>query len=153
MPALIHCIYTSAGARSFEAADLSTLLQAAREKNERLGLTGLLLHTEGTFFQVLEGQAEIVDALFATIELDKRHTQVTKIIREPIAHRVFDEWTMGFSAMTGKQLAEIDGTNDFFGEARRFAQLDAGRAKKLLDAFREGRWRKTLSGARRPSVG
>jgi hypothetical protein len=153
MPSLIHCIYTSAGMHSFEEADLSTLLQAARAKNERLGLTGLLLHTEGTFFQVLEGQAEIVDALFATIELDKRHTQVTKIIREPIPHRVFDEWTMGFSAMTRKQLAEMDGTNDFFGESRCFAQLDAGRAKKVLDAFRNGRWRKSLSGGRQQAAG
>ena len=153
MPSLIHCIYTSAATRSFEAVDLSALLLAAREKNGRLGLTGLLLHTDDTFFQVLEGQAEVVDALYATIELDKRHAQVTKIIREPIPHRVFDEWTMGFSEMTRKELAEMDGTNDFFGEARSFARLDAGRAKKLLDAFREGRWRKSLIGPRRPTVG
>jgi Sensors of blue-light using FAD len=153
MQSLIHCIYTSAATRSFEATALATLLQAAREKNDRLGLTGLLLHTEGTFFQVLEGQAEIVDALFATIELDKRHTEVTKIIREPIPHRVFSEWTMGFSEMTRKELAGLNGTNDFFGEARCFTNLDAGRAKKLLDAFREGRWRKRLSGARAAEVG
>ena len=152
MPSLIHCIYASAATSSFEAADLSALLQAAREKNERLGLTGLLLHTEGTFFQVLEGQAEMVDALYATIELDKRHAQVTKIIREPIAHRVFDEWTMGFSDLTREQLTEMDGTSDFFGEARCFTELDAGRAKKLLDAFRNGSWRKKLSGARRPAA-
>jgi hypothetical protein len=153
MPSLAHCIYTSAATRSFEAADLSALLLAAREKNGRLGLTGLLLHTDGTFFQVLEGQAEAVDALYATIELDKRHAQVTKIIREPIPHRAFDEWTMGFSEMTRKELAGMDGTNDFFGEARCFTHLDAGRAKKLLDAFRDGRWRKKPSGSRRPAVG
>jgi hypothetical protein len=153
MPSLIHCIYTSAATRSFEATDLSAMLLAAREKNARLGLTGLLLHTEGTFFQVLEGQAETVDALFATIELDKRHAQVTKIIRELIPRRAFDEWTMGFSAMTRKELAEMDGTNDFFGEGRCFTHLDPGRAKKILDAFRKGSWRKTLSGGRRPAVG
>jgi hypothetical protein len=43
----------------------------------------------------------------------------------------------------------MSGVNDFFGSARTEISVDAGRAKKLLAAFRDGRWRKRLSGARR----
>ena len=54
---------------------------------------------------------------------------------------------MGFSQVSRKDLALISGTNDFFSGASCFLSLDSGRAKKLLSAFREGRWRKTLTGA------
>jgi Sensors of blue-light using FAD len=148
MPTLIHCIYSSAAAHTVEATDLANLLEKARENNQRLGLTGMLLYAEGSFFQVLEGQAEVVDALYARIESDKRHTQVTKIIREPIPQRFFTEWTMGFSRVSREDLAGISGTNDFFAKGRCFAGLDCGRAKQLLEAFREGHWRRKLSGAR-----
>ncbi len=143
---LIHCVYTSAATQDFSQENLEALLKSAREFNVLHGLTGMLLYSEGSFFQVLEGPEEVVAALYAKIERDKRHEQVTKIIVEPIHKRSFAEWTMGFSNVSREELAKIEGTNDFFSKARCFAELDAGRAKKLLTAFRDGRWRKTVRG-------
>ena len=147
MPGLIHCIYASAAVRHFETAELTDLLQAARKHNDAAGLTGMLLYTEGSFFQVLEGCPDAVEALYARIELDKRHDQVTKLVTEAITRRSFAQWTMGFSHVSRKELALISGANDFFAGSKCFLDLDTGRAKKLLSAFREGRWRKTLTGA------
>ena len=56
---------------------------------------------------------------------------------------------MGFSAMSREQMEAIPGTNDFFGQGKCFHDLDAGRAKKLLEAFRGGRWRQMLSASAR----
>ena len=148
MPDLMHCIYASAAARSFETDELTALLQAARNHNDGAGLTGILLFTEGNFFQVLEGAPDAVNALYARIEVDKRHRQVTKIIAEAIPSRSFAQWTMGFSQVSRKELAVISGTNDFFSGSSCFVGLDSGRAKKLLAVFREGRWRKALTGTR-----
>jgi hypothetical protein len=147
MPKLIHCIYASAATRTFDTPQLADLLQKARECNHKLGLTGMLLHTEGSFFQVLEGDPEVVDSLYMRIERDERHQQVTKILHEAIPMRSFAEWTMGFAKVSRKELAGIAGVNDFFGTSRCLIDLDLGRAKKLLTAFREGRWRKSLSDA------
>ena len=147
MPDLMHCIYASAATRHFETAELTALLEAARRHNDGVGLTGMLLYTEGSFFQVLEGVPDVVNALYTRIELDKRHMQVTKIVAEAIPNRSFAHWTMGFSQVCRKDLALISGTNDFFSSSSCFVGLDSGRAKKLLSAFREGRWRKTLTGA------
>jgi hypothetical protein len=107
----------------------------------------MLLYTEGSFFQVLEGVPDAVEALYARIELDPRHEQVTRIVTEAIPDKSFAQWTMGFSQVSREELALISGTNDFFGGSSCFLGLDSGRAKKLLSAFREGRWRKTLAGA------
>jgi hypothetical protein len=144
---LIHCIYASAATRDYQTKELADLLERARETNDRLGLTGMLLYIEGSFFQILEGAPEVVDALFAKIEQDKRHTRVTKIIREPIPKRSFGAWTMGFYKVSREELAGLVGVNDFFGKAQSFDGLDDGRAKKVLAAFRKGSWRRKLSGA------
>jgi hypothetical protein len=148
----MHCVYASAAVRQFETAELTTLLQAARKHNEGAGLTGMLLYTEGSFFQVLEGTPDAVQALYARIELDKRHDHVTKIIDEAIPGRSFANWTMGFSQVSRNELAQISGSNDFFSGASCFLGLDSGRAKKLLSAFREGRWRKALAGAQTAAI-
>ncbi len=140
---LIHCIYSSAATREFCPAELAELLKKAREFNSLHELTGMLLYSEGSFFQVLEGPEDVVAGLYEKIDSDKRHEQVTKIIVEPIHKRSFSEWTMGFSNISREELASIDGANDFFSKARCFADLDSGRAKKLLAAFRDGRWHKT----------
>jgi hypothetical protein len=144
---LIHCVYASAGSRDFKSQELAELLEAARENNAKLGLTGMLLYAEGSFFQVLEGPANVVDALYAKIERDKRHDHMTLIMREPIPKRTFDAWTMGFYNVSREELAGMSGVNDFFGGDRKAVSIDAGRARKLLAAFRDGRWRKKLTGA------
>jgi hypothetical protein len=149
---LIQRIYASAARRHFETDELAELLRLARDNNAKLGLTGMLLYAEGSFFQVLEGPAAVVDALFAKIERDQRHDQVTQIIREPISRRYFDAWTMGFYKVSHEELAGMSGVNDFFGKDRAVVSVDTARAMKLLAAFRDGRWRKQLTGARRTAA-
>ena len=145
MTELIHLIYCSAAARSFGREELAALLGRARANNARLGITGMLLHIEGSFFQVLEGAPDAVDGLFDAIRRDARHRQLTVIIREPVAARTFGEWTMGYADITPVELDGIVGANDFFAGGESFTHLGEGRAKKLLAAFRDGRWRSTLS--------
>jgi len=144
---LIHCIYASAASRDFATEELAELLRLARENNAKLGLTGMLLYAEGSFFQVLEGQEDVVDTLYVKIKRDKRHDNVALIIKEPIEERYFDDWTMGFYKVSRDELAGILGVNDFFRNDRAVDSDDAGRARKLLAAFREGRWRQKLTGA------
>ena len=151
MPALEHLIYASVATETFGAAQLAELLEKSRASNELHGLTGMLLHsdTDGSFFQVLEGEPAAIDDLFQKLLLDKRHSHVTLIIREPIPERSFGGWTMGFSSVSPEKLREIPGLNDFFGKGSSFTELDAGRAKKLLSAFVGGRWRPKHLGAAR----
>ena len=146
MSNLIHSIYASSASPQFHESEIPLLLDAARERNAISGITGMLLYVEGSFFQILEGPDANVVATFDRIKKDPRHQRVTQIIREPIARRQFGEWTMGFSTATVLDLGEITGENDFFTDASCFARLDAGRAKKLLQAFRSGRWRADKTG-------
>ncbi len=144
MPALVHLVYTSVASQDFSKEELTGLLEQARTANERLGVSGMLLFSGGNFFQVLEGRPSVVDALYQKISLDQRHTMLATIVREAIAKRFFGDWSMGFSDVTENDLAGIIGLNDFFHGGSCLAELDLGRAKKLLDAFAHGRWRAEL---------
>ena len=141
MSALVHCIYTSVQARSLSDADLARLVKESRQKNAKRGLTGLLLHVENTFFQVLEGPPEIIDVLYEAILRDPRHTRITQIIYEPIARRYFADSSMTLAMLSPAQLHEILHDDDPRVREDLLAGLDEGRAKRLLRAFTDGRWR------------
>lgn len=142
---LIHCIYASAATPEFSESDLPHLLTSSRTANTAVGLTGMLLYTDRSFFQVLEGEESCVDALLTKLQRDPRHARLTVVIREVIARRAFDEWTMGYASATNGEVADLVGGNDFFGSQSCLLHLDGGRARKLLAAFASGRWRTRLS--------
>ena len=151
MASLIHLIYASGATVEPSEVELVELLRVARQNNGRVGLTGMLLYTSSSFFQVLEGDADVVDAVFARIAADPRHTRIVTIIRERIHARSFGQWSMGYVAAAPREMAAATGMNDFFFQGFCVDQLDAGRAKKLLSAFRDGRWRARLDGAQIPA--
>lgn len=126
------------------ADDLVALLARAQVRNAALGVTGMLLHDRGNFFQVLEGPGAAVARLYAHIATDPRHHRVVEIIHEPIALRSFSAWTMGFARLDEVDRTEIPGLNDFFGAGHTLDQIDGGRAKKLLQAFSAGRWHRRV---------
>lgn len=142
---LIQLIYSSAARHLFGRKELAHLLAKSRSNNLKNGITGMLLYADGSFFQVLEGEPERVDRLFEAIRSDRRHKNVTIIIREPIARRSFGDWTMGYADIAPQEVDALLGANDFFGKGESFTRLGQGRAKKLLAAFKHGRWRAELS--------
>lgn len=73
---------------------LAELFSQARSHNRAAGITGALLITDHYFVQVLEGAKDVVDTLFARIEADPRHDDVTLIERADAEPRVFTGWAM-----------------------------------------------------------
>ncbi|MHA2938751.1 BLUF domain-containing protein [Vibrio sp. RC27] len=141
---LIRCIYSSSATEQFTHDDITALLEKARKHNASINVTGMLLYDAGSFFQVLEGDRQVVEALYEKIAKDPLHDNVKKVIVELVEERDFSEWTMGYSGVTRQDLRNIEGLNDFFSTKRCFTELDEGRAKTLLAAFKDGRWRNTL---------
>lgn len=144
---LILLAYSSVAVRHLEQAGLVELLSFARNFNEAHGICGMLLYVDHSFFQILEGSTENLHALFARIEHDTRHAKVIKLLDVAIDKRTFSRWSMGYAKVTRQELATIPGLNDFFGSGSAFTALEGGKAKLLLDAFRQGKWRRRLGRA------
>ncbi|MEY4751648.1 MAG: hypothetical protein RIQ60_3862 [Pseudomonadota bacterium] len=138
---LIHLIYHSVATRPLDDAGLLDLLSQSRARNAALGVTGMLLLDDENFFQVLEGPQEAVDAVLASISRDARHQGLTIIIREPVAQRAFSDWTLGCTRLDTSQSGLTPGLNDALGDCGPgLTGVTDGRARKLLQAFRDGHW-------------
>jgi hypothetical protein len=91
---LHRLLYISTATRPMSEADLKGLVAAAEKRNAALGVTGLLIFTGVHFMQLLEGEREAVENLFASICSDPRHAQIARLVAEPTSCRACPEWAM-----------------------------------------------------------
>ena len=111
---MIRLTYASTSINEWGAEDLLKLLKQCRTNNGAKNITGILLYSKGTFFQVLEGDEITVSQMYEVIEKDKRHKECTVIEKEKITERAFPYWSMGFEKLEAKELKNMEGLNDFF---------------------------------------
>jgi len=90
-------IYLSSAWDQFQPEDLASLLAVARRNNIRDGLTGVLLFHDGSFMQVLEGDAEAVDRVFRRIRKDGRHNRILVLSQTEGVTRLFPGWAMALA--------------------------------------------------------
>lgn len=70
------------------------LVDQALLKNEKAGITGILLLSGDRFLQVLEGPVNFVNQLYAKIVVDERHHGVELISYERVSSTFFPDWSM-----------------------------------------------------------
>lgn len=102
---MIAIIYASRATEPLSDDALRAILEEARERNEARDVTGLLLAVGGSFLQILEGAEADVDAVYARIREDARHTELRLLGREEIEDRGFGGWWMGFARPGADDLA------------------------------------------------
>jgi hypothetical protein len=110
---MIRLIYASSAVQAFNAEQLSALLEHCQRKNRAKEITGILLYCNGTFFQVLEGEAEDVNQIYALIEKDSRHKDCTIIEKIKVTERAFPYWSMGYEKIAANEIQQMDGMNGF----------------------------------------
>lgn len=135
---LVQVVYASAATVMFKPEDLDALLRRSRDKNAARNISGMLLYHEGSFLQVLEGEADAVDALYEQISMDRRHGGVIRMLRAEIEERTFGEWSMGFVDTKGLDPDTLDGFSGMLSARRGDLQEFAERsnAHRLLYSFR-----------------
>lgn len=95
MPALRTIVYVSSATHRLSEAEMEALLLDARERNQRHGITGILLYGEGNFMQCIEGLPDDVELIYARICASRQHRDLIKLMDEPSAERCFPDWYMG----------------------------------------------------------
>lgn len=76
------------------AAEIESILSAARRNNPHLGITGALAIGRGVFAQLLEGKRYAVEMVFEKIQRDERHGEVQVLAFGPADERAFPHWPM-----------------------------------------------------------
>lgn len=135
---LRQLVYVSRYSQELSGNEMEALLKQVRAKNERLGVTGMLLAGDGRFLQVLEGPEEVVRALYETIRKDPRHTKCYVVAERTIETREFSDWSMGFATMRANDLRSEPGFVDFFAEQFPVDAFATGElARNVILAFRK----------------
>ncbi len=92
---LYHVLYVSNAVGRLSDEDLQQIAQTSHENNVRNGVTGVLLHRDGTFLQLLEGPLEAIDETLCRIRRDPRHTDFRILFRGLCKNRNFLTSNMG----------------------------------------------------------
>ncbi|CAM3650613.1 BLUF domain-containing protein [Mucilaginibacter galii] len=107
-----YLVYISTAYRLLNQDELLDILAVSRKNNQRNNLTGMLLYGEGTFIQVLEGDADVLTKTYETIIADQRHKNIIKMAEGDIDTPNFPHWSMGFKSASAKELQELGGFTD-----------------------------------------
>ena len=139
MADLIHLVYVSFANKSLTEKELESLLTEIRKKNAQQNVTGLLLYNDLNFIQVIEGTKKTIHKVFNSIEQDSRHTNVVKLLEEPIKKRAFPDWSMGYRKLSKEQSSGIPGFSNFLNgeDQENIIRGSTQQVMYLLDSFRK----------------
>jgi hypothetical protein len=92
---LVRLLYASHATGATQGDAIHEIMQQSHAHNPQNGITGILCHSDKVYMQVLEGGREAINALYAKILRDPRHTDVVLLHYEEICERRYACWTMG----------------------------------------------------------
>jgi len=125
--------YMSTAVTLMNDGQLLEILKVARNRNADHDVTGILLYSEGTFIQALEGDEQSVDMIFASIENDPRHKSIIKLVDKPLHERNFQDWRMGFAVIDEDRAKEVAG---FLSSTNEIVNSDGNRTlTSILKTF------------------
>lgn len=88
---------------------IKDLFQVTEQANNANGISGLLLHSFGNFFQVLEGEKRDLEQLYENkIKKDTRHNDIYEVFNREMEMPIFSNYLSQFLTITTSiQLDEI----------------------------------------------
>lgn len=96
--------------------EISELVKFAQENNKKLDITGMLLYQNRTFVQLLEGEKDVVLALYEKIQQDERHTRVETFWEQEIEVKSFAKWSMALADLSNARDFDQDVLSTFMQE-------------------------------------
>jgi len=104
---MIHTIcYFSTAHTSLDKEELLSLFTSSINNNTTKEISGILVHADGNFMQVLEGDKKVINSLFGKIKKDSRHNNIIKVPDVSYNDRIFEDYKCGFSIVEDKESVE-----------------------------------------------
>ena len=79
---------------------MEELMDFVKLNNKTLGITGLLIFSDGNFFQIIEGEEAVVKMTFEKIKKDPRHFNIIKMLDKEIMNPAFLEYHSSFTVIS-----------------------------------------------------
>jgi hypothetical protein len=102
-------MYSSQATKPMTVTGLEAILTDAQTGNEARDVTGALVYVDGVFFQIIEGDKDVVHNLMASIASDTRHHSVKVFYEAEVDVRAFESWSMAYLSPTAEQMSQWAG--------------------------------------------
>ena len=87
--------YISNFARDLNKHQIADLIKTVNINNRKEEITGILIIRNKQFFQILEGDNDVIDRMYKKIKSDNRHTTIIKLLDITIDGRIFNDYNSG----------------------------------------------------------
>ncbi len=105
-------LYVSVADPDVGSDAIHSIVSHSQKRNATDRITGIMLYNGSNFLQLIEGDAAVIDACYARIQRDPRHSGVATLREEPITVREFPEWAMRFSLIEQPAENTLTGIRD-----------------------------------------
>lgn len=128
--------YVSSINLNLTETQIQEVLNFSRNWNNDHHITGILLYSEGNFFQVLEGEKDLLKNLFSRILNDKRHQNIMVIFEKEVFQPKFEDYQSDFISLDSRFAAEeID---FYFSQIEKLNPKIQSSVRYILNKFAEG---------------
>jgi hypothetical protein len=131
-------VYVSSASSLFSREEIDEILADSHRNNAGLGVSGILLYKDGNLMQLLEGDEEVVESLYAKISRDSRHKGLIRMWDGIETERQFPDWSMAFRDLDGPDARGTPGFSEFLTTAPtdQGLAMDVTHCQQLLNLFR-----------------
>lgn len=127
-------VYSSRAGSDFTSVMLENILEKARIHNATLGITGILLFSDGYFVQLLEGRKRAVESLLSKIKNDPQHLGFEPLLEQEADAPIFGNWSMAYVALTPEKIKQYGGSMGI-NDARELIALLRRPGNSLSETF------------------
>ena len=122
--------------------DLSKLFIKSEESNRLNNISGMLIHKNSDFIQVLEGNKQVVTSLFNTIKNDNRHENIVIFYEKDIKKKYFEGFYMAFDYLSFENTTYFESLKDFNFD--KILKSEKNVVLEILKTFLEAKQRQEL---------
>ncbi|PKD18880.1 hypothetical protein APR41_17305 [Salegentibacter salinarum] len=128
--------YVSTANPALSETEIQEALDFSKDWNNNHNITGILLYSQGNFFQVLEGEEQLLKDLIDRIKTDERHQNVITIFQKSIPNTQFDGYQADFISLNDRYNDENFDT--YLAQISLLNPSIQSSVKYILNKFTEG---------------
>lgn len=128
--------YVSSVNPKLTESEIQEVLSFTKKCNNDHGITGILLFSDGNFFQVLEGKTDILKPLFSRILKDSRHSNIMTIFEKEVSQSKFEDYQADFITLNSRYQSED--IELYFSQIEKLNPKIQSSVRYILNKFAEG---------------
>ncbi len=125
--------YVSTATLGLGSDEIDSLLEFCKANNDRHNIKGILLFSDGNFFQVLEGKKKPVLSLMEEIKADKRHHTIIQVVGREVEKGSYDHYQV--ENLSGKENYRSEIIDKYLESVKGMERQTQSAIKNILDNF------------------